>query len=190
MTGFLSNILEMTRLETGEIAPRIVPVALHDVVAEALTRVADIGSVTQDLPVDLPQVAADPALLEQVLVNVLDNAVKHGGGHMGGGHMGGGHMGGSQVSIAAVALTGRVILRIADSGPGIAAEHLPHIFDSFYRAKRGDRTLPGTGLGLAIARGLMEAMGGSIDAQSPKPGATNGTVIALRLPIASLGVKT
>jgi two-component system sensor histidine kinase KdpD len=86
-------------------------------------------------------------------------------------------------------LAGRVVLRITDAGIGIAPEHLPHVFDSFYRAGRGDRVAPGTGLGLAIARGLMDAMGGSIEAESPRPGAPPGgppgTVISLRLKIAT-----
>ena len=120
-------------------------------------------------------VAADPMLLEQVLVNILDNALKYGTHD-------------SPIGMSAAVTTGRVVLRIADAGIGIPPEHLPHVFDSFYRARRGDRVAPGTGLGLAIARGLMDAMGGSIDAESPRPGApasgAPGTVITLRLRIA------
>jgi two-component system sensor histidine kinase KdpD len=173
MTHFLSNILEMTRLETGEITPRLGPVSLHEVIPSAISRIHGAVAVEQDLPPDLPAVTADPALLEQVLLNVLENAAKHGA---------------PPVTIAAVHLGDRVILRVADSGPGIPPEHLPHIFDSFYRARRGDRQAPGTGLGLAIARGLMEAMAGSVDAQSPRPdarpGGPPGTVVTLRLPVA------
>jgi len=72
---------------------------------------------------------------------------------------------------------------------GIPAEDLPHVFDSFYRARRGDRVAPGTGLGLAIARGLTEAMGGTIEAASPRPDlprdGSPGTAVTLRLPAAS-----
>jgi two-component system sensor histidine kinase KdpD len=176
MTRFLSNIMEMTRLETGEIVPRIGKVALHEVIEAAMARLPDASPIDYDIPVDLPMVAADPMLLEQVLVNILDNSLKYASHD-------------SPIGMAAAVLAGRVVLRITDTGIGIPPEHLPHVFDSFYRASRGDRVAPGTGLGLAIARGLMDAMGGSIDAESPRPGALAGgppgTVISLRLKIAA-----
>jgi two-component system sensor histidine kinase KdpD len=176
MTRFLSNIMEMTRLETGEIVPRIAKVALHEVIDAAMSRLPGVPPIDYDIPVDLPMVAADPMLLEQVLVNILDNALKYASHD-------------SPIGMAAAVLAGRVVLRITDAGIGIPPEHLPHVFDSFYRASRGDRVAPGTGLGLAIARGLMDAMGGSIDAESPRPGAQPGsppgTVISLRLKIAA-----
>jgi two-component system sensor histidine kinase KdpD len=156
MTRFLSNIMDMTRLETGEIAPRLESVTLADVVEAAIVRVAGLGGVAVDLPPDLPAMRADPALLEQVLVNVLENAAKYGPD-------------GERVQITAVATPGHLRISVADEGPGISAADLPHVFDSFYRAWRGDRVVPGTGLGLAIARGLIEAMGGSIEARSPRP---------------------
>jgi two-component system sensor histidine kinase KdpD len=175
MTHFLSNILDMTRLETGEIVPRAVPLSLHDLVPAALARVPGAGAAVQDLPPDLPLVVADPVLLEQVLVNVLDNAVTHAEA--------------AGIVVSALDSGDRIVLRIADDGPGIPPEHLPHVFDSFYRARRGDRTKPGTGLGLAIARGLMEAMAGEITAQSPRPDAARrgspGTLVTLRLPKAA-----
>jgi two-component system sensor histidine kinase KdpD len=179
MTHFLSNILEMTRLESGEILPRIVPVVLAEVIEAAIARLgrngaAPLGPVTLNLPDDLPRAAADPALLEQVLVNVLDNARKYGPA-------------GGFVRISAQVLGREISLRVADEGSGIPAADLPHVFDSFYRAHRGDRGV-GTGLGLAIARGLVEAMGGSIAAASPRPDApadgSPGTVITLTLPVA------
>jgi two-component system sensor histidine kinase KdpD len=71
---------------------------------------------------------------------------------------------------------------------GIPPQDLPHVFDSFFRASRGDRVAPGTGLGLAIARGMAEAMQGSIAAHSPRPDLPRdgapGTVLTLRLPAA------
>ena len=77
---------------------------------------------------------------------------------------------------------------VTDEGPGIPPDDLPHIFDSFYRARREDRTVPGTGLGLAIARGLIESMGGTITARSPRPDAPRdgapGTLIEITLPAA------
>jgi len=174
MTRFLANIMDMTRLETGEIAPRMARVPLEEVVAAALARVP-AAAVTRDIPAGLPPVAADPALLEQVLVNVLDNAVKFSAPA-------------GRIAVTARVLAREVELRIADSGPGIPAADLAHVFDSFYRVRQGDRAVPGTGLGLAIAHGLVHAMGGEITASSPRPDAPPagppGTEILLRLKIA------
>jgi two-component system sensor histidine kinase KdpD len=176
MARFLTNILDLTRLETGEIVPRIVATAISEVVEAAITRVPGTAHVGVDLPPDLPRAAADPALLEQVLVNLLDNAVKYAPP-------------GSLVSVTGRQMGDRVALSIADEGIGIPAEDLPFVFDSFYRARRRDRVGPGTGLGLAIARGLMEAIGGTIEAQSPRPDApadgAPGTVMTLTLPVAA-----
>ncbi len=171
MTRFLANITEMTRVETGEIVPRLEAVAVADAVEAAAARVPGLGPVQMDAPYSLPVLNADPALLEQVLVNVLENAAKYAGP-------------GSPVRVVARAEGALVCLSISDCGPGIPAVDLPHVFDSFYRARREDRTVPGTGLGLAIARGLTEAMGGTIEAASPaaspvQPGP--GTTILLRL---------
>ena len=104
----------------------------------------------------------------------MDNALKY-GPH------------GGFIRITAQAFGREIVLRVADEGGGISAEDLPHVFNSFYRARQGDRGV-GTGLGLAIARGLTEAMGGSIAAVSPRPDApadgSPGTVIVLTLPVA------
>jgi two-component system sensor histidine kinase KdpD len=179
MTRFLANITEMTRLESGEVAPRMGRVVVAEQVESAIARVPGIGLVSVDLPPGLPPVQADPALLEQVLVNVLENAVKYAppdapirvrassrGGTLG-------------------LASGEVVISIADEGVGIPEADLPHVFDSFYRARREDRTVPGTGLGLAIAQGLVNAMGGNIAAFSPRPDAPRdgapGTVIEIHL---------
>ena len=173
MTRFLTNIMDMTRLETGEVAARLEPVRVADIVALAADRVAGSPHIAVTIPPDLPPVSADPALLEQVLVNVLENAAKY-GPPMG------------VVRVTAMPLRGgtaggSVRIAVSDEGPGIPAEDLPQIFDSFYRARREDRTVPGTGLGLAIARGLTEAMGGTITARSPQPDGSRGTVVEVTL---------
>jgi two-component system sensor histidine kinase KdpD len=172
MTRFLSNIMEMTRLETGEVAPRLEPVAVEPLVQHASRHVPGLAGTTLDGLDTLPPVLADPALLEQVLVNLMENAVKYGPD-------------GGLVTVAGRLSGGTVTLSVSDEGPGIPAGDLPHVFDSFYRARREDRIVPGTGLGLAIARGLTEAMGGTIDARSPRPdapvGGPPGTAISLSL---------
>ncbi len=168
MTRFLTNIMDMTRLETGEVTPRLERVRVADIVELAVSRVPALSHMATDIADDLPHVLADPALLEHVLVNLLENAAKYGPN-------------GGLVRLSARPDGARIRISVADEGPGIAAADLPHVFDSFYRARREDRTVPGTGLGLAIARGLTEAMGGTIKARSPRPDAPRdgapGTVV-------------
>ncbi len=176
MTRFLANIMDMTRLETGEVAPRLEAVPLGELIDLSIERVAGLGHVAARVAEGTPPALADPALLEQVLVNVLENAAKYGPPH-------------GLVRVTAGPEGGRAVrLTVADEGPGIPASDLPQVFDSFYRARREDRTIPGTGLGLAIARGLIESMGGTIAARSPRPDAardaTPGTLIEITLPAA------
>ncbi len=174
MTKFLGNIMDLTRLESGAIQPRLAPVPLSELIDAAIARVPGLDTVAVDVPENLPPALADAALLEQVLVNVLDNAHRYAPA-------------GSLVRVSARAAprisNGRITIEVRDEGVGIRAADLPHVFDSFYRARRGDRVTPGTGLGLAIARGLMTAMGGTIEAISPRPDAARdgspGTLIQI-----------
>jgi two-component system, OmpR family, sensor histidine kinase KdpD len=173
MTRFLANITGMMRLESGEIEPQRVTVAMAEVIEAAAARVPNAVHLAINIPPDLPPVLADPALLEQVLLNVLDNAVKYSAS-------------GAPIRVSAVPAEENLRISVADEGVGINPIDLPHIFDSLYRAERRDRVAPGTGLGLAIARGLVEAMGVSITAESPRPDmpaeGSPGTVITIRLP--------
>ena len=173
MSGFLANIMDMTRLETGEITPRVAAVPLEELVEAALARVP--AAPTASVNVGHLRVMADSTLLEQVLVNLLENVAKYAPGSL-------------LVRVAAQRDGAFVTITVTDEGIGIPAADLPHVFDSFYRARHGDRVPPGTGLGLAIARGLVEAMEGSISATSPRPGAAAdgapGTVITIRMPAA------
>jgi two-component system sensor histidine kinase KdpD len=177
MARFLANITDLTRLESGEIRPRLAAVALTEVVEAAVSRLADGLYVRVDVPPDL-RVRTDPALLEQALFNVLDNAIKY-SPH------------GEVVRVAAKlnAKQGRAAIEVADMGVGIPPDDLVHVFDSFFRVQRRDRTAPGVGLGLAIAHGLLAAMDGTISARSPNPdtprGGLPGTVITLTLPVAA-----
>jgi len=172
MARFLANITDLTRLETGEIHPRLAPVPVVQIAESAIARLANPLHVATAIDAAL-HVRADAALLEQVLFNVMDNAVKYAPG-------------GSIVRVQASAQGGEVAITVTDEGVGIPSDDLAHVFDSFFRVRRGDRTAPGTGLGLAIARGLIEAMGGRIEAQSPSPHAHRhsfpGTVVTIHLP--------
>ncbi len=175
MARFLANITDLTRLESGQINPRLASVPLAEVIDAAAARLAGTPHLGIRLPEPSPDVRADPALLEQVIVNVLENAVKYGPA-------------GSLVRLDAVRAGTEVCIEVTDEGIGIPPEHLHDVFDSFFRATQGDRAGTGLGLGLAIARGMVEAMGGTITAQSPRPGAPAdglpGTRITIRLPAA------
>ncbi len=165
---FVSNLLDMTRLEGGALKPKSEWIDLQDAVEAALAAVRrrqDRISWTRSFAPDLPPVAADPVLLETVLVNVLDNAAKHGG---------------RAVTITAQLRDGRVGLAVEDDGPGIPAALLPHVFDRFTRAVDAGAA-PGAGLGLSICKGLIEAMGGTVAAASPVTG-DRGTRVAITLP--------
>jgi two-component system sensor histidine kinase KdpD len=175
MTKFLANIMEMARVETGEINARRDRLLLAEIVEAAVSRVSGAMYAGVNIADDATHVLADSALLEQILVNILDNAVKYAPE-------------GSRIAISARRSGDQITISIADEGVGIPSADLPHVFDSFFRATRGDRVAPGTGLGLAIAKAFTEAMGGKIRAQSPRldlpADGAPGTVIILELPAA------
>jgi two-component system sensor histidine kinase KdpD len=175
MTKFLANIMEMARVETGEINAKRERIAVADVVEAAISRVSGTMYAGVNIADDATHVNGDAALLEQIIVNCLDNAVKY-------------SPEGGRITVSARRAGAKVAISIADEGVGIAASDLPHIFDSFFRATRGDRVAPGTGLGLAIAKAFAEAMGGTIHAQSPRldlpADGAPGTVITIEVPAA------
>jgi two-component system sensor histidine kinase KdpD len=172
LNRFIANLLDMTRLESGAVTPKLVPHDLSDLVGTALQRASKILAthrVDTDLPATLPPVAVDAVLFEQVLFNLLDNAAKY-------------TPEGSTIMLRAQQDGGVVRLDVRDQGPGIPPAELERIFDKFYRAQKGDRVRPGTGLGLAIARGLLEAMGGRLTAANRTEG--SGAVFSLNIPAA------
>jgi two-component system sensor histidine kinase KdpD len=119
-----------------------------------------------DVPDDLPLVDADPGLLERVLANLLDNALRHGGE--------------APVQVVATAGAENAKLAIVDHGPGVGEADREKLFTPFQRM--GDRGGAGVGLGLAVARGLTEAMGGALVADRSPGG---GLTMRLRLPLAA-----
>ena len=167
----MTAILDIVRLESGQVRPRReavdLAVALDDMVART-TQAQPAQRILTDVPADLPHPRLDPALLDRVLENLLDNAVKFGGG--------------ADIRLMARRQAGEVVLMLEDDGPGIPASDLPRIFDAFFRAARSDSVTAGSGLGLAICRGLVGAMGGRISAESPIA-AGRGTRMILRFPL-------
>jgi two-component system sensor histidine kinase KdpD len=127
--------------------------------------------VVLEIGEDLPDVSADVGLLERVVANLVDNALRHGGG--------------APVVLRASAYEGRAELRIVDSGPGVPTKARDHLFAPFQRLGDRDATT-GVGLGLSVARGLTEVMGGALTAEDT-PGGGLTTVISL--PIAGRAVR-
>ncbi|MFC7924139.1 DUF4118 domain-containing protein [Streptomyces cinereoruber] len=160
----VGNLLDMSRLRTGTVAPLMRVVDLDEVVPMALGGVPD-GSAELDIPETLPMVEVDKGLLERAVANIVENAVKY-------------SPGGVPVTVAASALGDRVELRVVDRGPGVPDEAKDGIFEPFQRfgdAPRGS----GVGLGLAVARGFAEAMGGTLGAEDT-PGGGLTMVLTLR----------
>jgi two-component system, OmpR family, sensor histidine kinase KdpD len=171
LNRFIANLLDMTKLESGAIAPNV---ALHDlgeIVGSALRRASRILShhnVELELAPDLPMLAIDAVLFEQVLFNLLDNAAKYAPPE-------------TTIRIQSWRSGESVALRVLDEGSGIPPGDLEHIFDKFYRAQKTDQVRAGTGLGLAISRGFVEAMHGSIVAAN-RPD-RSGAMFTINLPI-------
>ena len=170
LNRFIGNLLDMTRLEAGRVTPEEGLADLSDAVGAALRRAEKILAghrVRLDLPEDLPMLAIDMVLFEQVLFNLLDNAAKYAPA-------------GTAILLRARRHDRRVRVEVLDEGPGVPAADLGRIFDKFYRAPATDRRPPGIGLGLAICRGFVEAMGGTITAANRTDRA--GAVFAIDLP--------
>jgi two-component system, OmpR family, sensor histidine kinase KdpD len=162
----VANLLDMSRLQAGALGLSMQPVAVEDVIPLAVDDVGrPNGGVKIQVPVDLPDVVADPALLERVLVNLISNALRYSPPD-------------ETVTITGSALGDRVEVRVIDRGSGIPAPDRDRIFLPFQRL--GDRDNDtGVGLGLALSRGLAEAMGGSLDPEDT-PGGGLTMILTLR----------
>jgi two-component system sensor histidine kinase KdpD len=172
LNRFIANLLDMTKLESGAVAPKLSPHDLSEIIGSTLRRAVKIlqyHSVQLDLAADVPMVALDAVLFEQVLFNLLDNAAKYAAA-------------GTTIFIRTWRDQNSVALQIVDEGEGIPQDDLEHIFDKFYRAVKTDQVRPGTGLGLAISRGFVEAMHGRIVAANRTD--RKGAMFTITLPMA------
>jgi two-component system, OmpR family, sensor histidine kinase KdpD len=171
LNRFIANLLDMTKLESGAIAPNAAMQDLHEVIGSVLRRADKLLAqhrVELDLASDLPMLKLDAVLFEQVLFNLLDNAAKYAPA-------------GTVIGIRSRREDGAVSLQIVDEGAGIPSIDLEHIFDKFFRTRKGDQVRAGTGLGLAISRGFVEAMHGTISAANRSD--RSGAVFTVRLPV-------
>lgn len=168
LNRLLSNLLDMTRLESGVVKINKEWQALEEIVGTALNRLErylNDHPITIQLAPDLPLVPMDGMMIEQVFINLLENVIKY-------------TAGGSPIDISARATDIEVIVDVADRGPGFLPEDVAQIFDKFYRAQPS--THGGAGLGLAICRAIIEAHGGRIWAEN-RPG--GGAVFCFTLPV-------
>ncbi len=169
LNRFVGNLLDMTRIEAGALKVKAEPCDVQDLVGSALNAAGQrLGGrqVLTDVPSDLPHVPMDFVLMTQVMVNLLDNALKY-------------SPPGSPVEVGARVRGDRLEIGVADHGPGIPEEDLERVFDKFYRVSRPDSTT-GTGLGLVISKGIVKAHGGRIWAENRSEG---GARVVVALPL-------
>jgi len=169
LNRLFANLLDMTRLEANALKLKREPCEIEDAIGAALAEMsARLGErpVRVDIQPGLPMIPFDFVLIVQVLVNLIDNAVKYSPRE-------------APIDISAKMLgDDKLEISVADRGIGIPSTDLPRIFDKFYRVQRADGA-QGTGLGLAICKGIVEAHGGQIAAENRPAG---GTVVSIRLP--------
>ncbi len=172
MHRLVDDLLDLSRIESGGWLPAPESVDIGDTAAEVLESFADrarAGGVTLqvEVPPDAPPLVADPQAVRQILTNLIDNALRY-------------TPSGGRVAIASRHDHGDTVIEVRDTGSGIPAEHLPRLFERFYRVDASrSRAEGGTGLGLAIVKHLVEAHGGSCTAESTLG---QGTVIRIRIP--------
>ncbi|HWS57201.1 MAG TPA: ATP-binding protein, partial [Actinotalea sp.] len=167
LDALIANLLDLSRLQTGSLAVRAVPLAVDEVVARALLHERE-ADVAIEIPDDLPLVLSDPGLLERVVANVVDNARRY-------------SPPGQPVRIRASVRGAVVVLEVVDHGPGVPEGDWSRLFVPFQRLD--DRSAEAhVGLGLAIAQGFAEAMGAAI-APTRTPG--GGLTMTLTLPLAA-----
>ncbi len=174
LTALVDNLLDSSRLAAGAVTPLLAPVGYAEVALRALAGIHHPdGRVALEIDESLPDVLADAGLLERVVANLVDNALRYGRG--------------APVVLRASAHAGRVELRVVDSGPGVPRREREELFTPFRRlggADPSDRDGgTGVGLGLAVARGLTEIMGGTLAAEDTPGG---GLTVVVALPQATV----
>ncbi len=170
LNAFVTNLLNMTRLEGGVLDPATAAFDLADVVdrtRKRFERLRGKRKIACVLDEDAAMAMGDPVLFEVALGNVIENAIRY-------------SPDGGTISLTSHAEDGEVVMRVADEGPGAPESELPRLFDKFYRGAAAKR-MPGTGLGLSIVRGVMQGMGGRASA-APRTDRPNGLVVSLALP--------
>jgi len=171
LTQMVSEITELSRIETGGVAFNMVLTDLNMVVGEVIVQLAPLAQKEQvklatDLAANLPATAADTEKIQQTLINLVHNAIKY-------------NRPGGTVVVSTRAEVDSVIVKVTDDGIGISSVDLPHVFERFFKADKA-RSRGGSGLGLAIAKHTIQAHGGSISVQSQEG---KGSTFSFSLPL-------
>jgi two-component system sensor histidine kinase KdpD len=166
LSRLIEQLLDLSRLEAHAVEARPDWCAVDEVLRAAAEHAAPARAFKFAVDADLPLVRADAAQLERAFANLLENSVRHAGGH--------------PVSVRARAVGHRVLVRIVDRGPGIPSAQLERVFEPFYRSGSDGGAHRGSGLGLAIARGFLEVNGARVWAESLP---TQGTSFVVELPL-------
>ncbi len=159
LTGLIENLLDASRLQAGGLSLNLSDVALDavaDMIAKRFQIQSSIHKISVDFPPNFPIITGDETRLDQVLANLISNGIKY-------------SPQGGKIVISGQVRPSNVIICVSDTGPGVAPEDIPHIFDRFYRSSNAKRTTKGAGLGLYLARAVIEAHGGRIWVD-PQPG--------------------
>jgi two-component system, OmpR family, phosphate regulon sensor histidine kinase PhoR len=170
----VEDLLALAQLESQKLSLRLEPTNIRDCVQRVLERLETLITAVQaevlaEVPDSLPLVQADPLRLEQVLSNLIDNALKYGSRP------------GTKVVVSASRDKQELLIQVRDNGPGIPLVDQPHIFERFYRVhKDRSRDAGGTGIGLSIVKHTVQAHGGTVDLES-RPG--EGAAFIVRLPL-------
>jgi PAS domain S-box-containing protein len=175
MNRLIQDLLEVSRIESGMLTVTLSSVAPETLISDILKQVKPLASAHRlhvSPPGPLPAIRGDRDRLQQVLMNLLSNALKF-------------TPPGGEISLGAEAQAGNVRFWVRDTGPGISPEHLGHVFDRYWQGDKRDRR--GAGLGLAICKGLVEAHGGRIWAESQLG---RGSIFSFSLPIAAANEDT
>ncbi len=172
----IQNLLDASRISSDGIKPQAEWAEPADIIDSALERCRSRMAghrIVLNLPSDLPLIHVDPVLVKQALVQIFDNAAKYSSPS-------------SQITVAARARDGRMVLSVSDQGAGLSATEQPQIWDRFVRGERQAATTSGSGLGLWIANAFIAANGGRMNAVSDGPG--KGATLAIELPVTQAAV--
>jgi PAS domain S-box-containing protein len=174
LARLVDDLLDVSRITRGKVALRREPLVLSEVIARAVETTRPLiesrgHAFTVEVACDVPELYADPTRIEQVVANLLNNAAKYTDT-------------GGRIGLRSACEGHEVVIRVRDSGVGIPADVLPHVFDLFTQAERTlDRAQGGLGIGLTLVKSLVEQHGGRVEAHSPGPG--RGSEFVVRLPV-------
>lgn len=175
LNRFVGNLLDMTKLEAGRLNLNMESIEIGDIIGTAINRTEHLLAdcrVVIDIDSQMPMVRADFVLIEHVMANLLENAVKYSPNE-------------TSIKVEATWRDEEGVISVIDTGRGIPPEELDSVFEKFYRVKQADVRSAGTGLGLSICKGIVEAHGGTIAAFSPVADG-KGTRITFTLPVVGM----